>query len=47
MRKKKKITSAVIFMLIPILTIIAVLIVDFLFKNSIKSKTLGIDALIK
>jgi len=36
-----------IFLLIPILTIIAVLIADFLFKNSLKSKTLDIDSLIK
>jgi len=36
-----------IFLLIPILTIITVLIADFLFKNSLKSKTLDIDSLIK
>ena len=36
-----------IFLLIPILTIITVLIADFLFKNSLKSKTLDIDSLIR
>ena len=36
-----------IFLLIPIVTIIAVLIADFLFKNNPKSKTFDIDSLIK
>lgn len=36
-----------IFLLIPIITIIAVLIADYLFKNSLKSKALDIDSLIK
>ena len=40
-------SQKVIFLLIPILTIIAVLIADFQFKNSLKSKTLDIDSLIK
>jgi hypothetical protein len=33
--------------LIPIITIIVVLIADYLFKNSLKSKALDIDSLIK
>ena len=36
-----------IFLLIPILTIVAVLITDFLFKNKSRNKTLDIDSLIK
>ena len=36
-----------IFSIIPILTIIAVLIDDFVFKINLKGKTLGIDSLIK
>ena len=36
-----------IFLIIPTLTIIAVLIDDFLFKINLKGKTLGIDSLIK
>ena len=36
-----------IFLLIPILTIVAVLITDFLFKNKSRNKSLDIDSLIK
>ena len=36
-----------IFLLIPILTIVAVLITDFLFKNKSRNKRLDIDSLIK